>query len=208
MWYGTQLYKVLRNNLTGTYMQDVLENLESLSPDHARGLEAWFRLVRNMKGATGPRMLALIISIFLPTRVKDAKLVPEMIESMEKDIRELGVMGLDIPGILKSFALLQLIPAEMARDLQKLRQDLRDYTSCRTWCLDQVASSRPAGKALAPSDLMNLGDDAKRDEEKELPAEAPSPEELLAVWKGRSKGKSKGKGKSSREVSGGSYLLR
>ena len=113
---------------------------------------------------------------------------------MEGDIRELEVMGLPIPGILRSFALLQLVPADMARDLQKLRQDLRDYMSCRTWCLDQVAANRPAGKALAPSDMMNLVDGAPGGEKSEWPAEAPSAETLLAVWKGKQKGKGKGKG--------------
>ena len=109
------------------------------------------------------------------------------------NIRELGIMGLDLPGILRSFALSQLIPAHLSKDLQRVRHDLRDYMACRTWVFDQVAASRSVGgKSLAPSDLMNLGETQKEEEDTEWPTEAPSHETLLAVWKGQQKGKTWG----------------
>ena len=40
--------------LSGSYMLSVLENLQSMTPKHARGIEAWFRLVRDFKGPPGP----------------------------------------------------------------------------------------------------------------------------------------------------------
>ena len=69
-WLGENLHQVLQNNLEGSHMTSLLKNLDHVRRSPARGCEAWFKLVRQHKGNTGPRLMSLIKAIFAPDRIK------------------------------------------------------------------------------------------------------------------------------------------
>ena len=100
-WYGENLFQCLQSLLQGQHMTDLLRNLEGLQPVAARGFEAWFRLNRDVKGATGPRLIQLASRIFYPTRAK-AGAMGAALEAWEADIRDFEQSGQRLGPILSS----------------------------------------------------------------------------------------------------------
>ena len=80
-WLGENLYQVLQSLLGGSHMTNMLRNLDHVQPSPARGCEAWFKLVRQHKGNTGPRLMHLVSEIFAPTRVKNIEQVGAALEA-------------------------------------------------------------------------------------------------------------------------------
>ena len=195
-WYGENLYQCLQASLQGTHMTNLLRNLECITPSAARGFEAWFRLMRDFKGVTGPRLIRLAAGIFSPKRAQMTE-VASALEAWEADIREFELSGQRLGSLLKTFGLMRLIPQELEKDLIRLKHQLTNYTKSRTWVLDQVATRRDEGKTHAPVHQLEEGDlcnELHHNGEAE-----PSTEEILQLGRaayGKGKAESSAKGNS------------
>ena len=82
-WLGDNLYQVLQSLLEGSHMTTILKNLDPVQPYPARGIEAWFKLVRQCKGNTGPRLMRLVREIFAPVRIKSLEQLGGAVEAWE-----------------------------------------------------------------------------------------------------------------------------
>ena len=163
-------------------MTDLLRNLEGIQPVAARGFEAWFRLNRDVKGATGPRLIQLASRIFYPSRAK-AGTMGAALEAWEADIREFEQSGQRLGPILKNFGLTRLVPKEDESDLMKLQHQFKDYAGSRTWILKQEALRGGTGKSHR-SDAHGVWTEESPDEC--LPChgaggEEPTEEEIMAL---------------------------
>ena len=194
-WHGRGLLECLQSLLQSQQHQNMLRNLENQSGDPgAQGIEAWFRILREYKGATGPRLLQIATGIFFPTKVKDLTEVPAALEAWEALVKELQTSGQPIGDLLKMVGFMQLLPDDMNKDLTRVRHDITDYGASRIWVLDQIAARRNPPKKGAEIHHVDKERDEGGQEENE-----PSEDELLALgryqWDQRQgKGGSSGKG--------------
>ena len=88
-WLGENLWQVLQALLEGAHMTYMLRNLERVQPSPARGCEAWFKLSREHRGNTGPRLMRLVKEIFAPVRVK-LEQVAGALEAWENHVWQIG----------------------------------------------------------------------------------------------------------------------
>ena len=190
-WLGDNLYEVLQSIVTGQHMTYLLRNLEPVTPSAARGCEALFRIIRDLKGNTGPRFMQLVKEIFNPTRISKIEQIGGALEAWGHHVQALELAGQPLSSVLKTFGLMQLLPAEMEGQLVLLRQQLTNYAKCRAWVLDQAAA-RTKVKVPEVNGLENTAE--KEEAAGTADPEQPSQEELLAFWK-KGGGKAKGKGK-------------
>ena len=162
--WGEELYACLRQNLIGSQLQAMLRNLEDFGP--ARGYEAWFRVVRDCRGANGPRLLKLAVRLFNPHRLKMAELA-DGLEQWEADLREFEFPGQVIGDVLQIFGLTQLVPLELQKDLVRVNHTLSTYKECRRWCLDQCALRRDDGKANCDAHQVAWGGERTEEDQNE-----------------------------------------
>ena len=82
----------------------MLRNLEPIAPPAARGVEAWFRLVREYQGNTGPRLLRLVKAIFSPARV-NLEQMAGAVEAWGHHVQDLELAGQRPGPVLKTSGL-------------------------------------------------------------------------------------------------------
>ena len=182
-WLGDNLYEVLQAGVTGQHMTYLLRNLEPVTPTAARGCEALFRIIRAMKGDTGPRLMKLVKEIFAPKRVTNLENLGAALEAWENHVQCLELAGQRLSSILKTFGLMQLVPAKMEDEMILLRQQLTNYPKSRAWVLDQaVARTKVKGPEIQGLERPESKEDAAETEE-------PSFEDLMAFWQKKGGGK-------------------
>ena len=120
-WLGDNLYEVLQGLLDGAYMTKMMQNLDHIQPYAARGCEAWFKIVRQNKGNTGPRLMRLVKEVFAPVRTKNLEQLSAAVESWEGHVQDFEITGQRLGPILKTFGLMELVPDAMEEDLIKMR---------------------------------------------------------------------------------------
>ena len=69
-WHGEAMLQCFSANFQGKRQTDMLRNLEHVRPAAAQGVEVWFRVIREARGAAGPRLIRLAADIFHPSRAK------------------------------------------------------------------------------------------------------------------------------------------
>ena len=183
-WLGDNLYEVLQSNLSGAHLTYMMRNLEPITPQAARGFEAWFKLVREYQGNTGPRLLRLVKAIFSPARVRLDQ-VAGAVEAWEHHVQNFELAGQRLGPVLKTFGLMQLLPADLADDLVKMRQQLTNYAKVRMWVTDQVQIRARAPKA----EVNSVDQGTEGDGEVYKPQE---PEEVCGLGKAGGKDRRKG----------------
>ena len=99
-WHGEAMLMVFQANFQGKQQRDLLKNLERVQPIAAQGIEVWFKLLREFRGASGPRLIKLANSILHPARAK-MKDVRGALESWESDGFDFEFSGQRLGSVLR-----------------------------------------------------------------------------------------------------------
>ena len=140
-WHGQAMLQCFSANFQGKRQSDMLRNLEHVRPVAAQGIEVWFRVVREARGAAGPRRIRLAADIFHPPRAK-LENVNTAWEAWEADVYEFELAGQPRGTVLRMTGLCQLLPKDLQSDLHKFRHLLTSYPKARTWVAGQVVNGR------------------------------------------------------------------
>ena len=150
-------------------------------------------MVRDCRGANGPRLLRLAVRLFNPERAKLADLASAL-EMWEADLLEFEQSGQKIGDTLRTFGLTQLVPLELQKDLMRVNHTLGSYKECRRWLLDQGAHRRhePSGKPGADTNQVTW---EELNSQESTQSNVEYGDELNWTGAGRpERGKGKGKG--------------
>ena len=135
-WMNGQLYNVLAMNVEGSAFA-IVKSLAD-APE-VRGVNAWMRLMREYKGVTGQRLAGLVGRIFKPTRASKYNETNQAIVSWELLISEFNRgSGTELADLLKIYALKQLVPNELEKDMTRMASTLKTYKDYKEFAIDQV----------------------------------------------------------------------
>ena len=112
----------------------MLQNLEN-SP--CVGFQAWFRFVKDHKGAQEQYLLGLADRILHPKRVS-MESVREAIENLRQDIFNFERGGDQRLGkALRTLSVSKLVPLDLAKDLRMQSDNFQNYEAMEQWVIQQ-----------------------------------------------------------------------
>ena len=97
--------------------------------------------------------MKLVKEIFNPKWVSSIEQIGGALEAWENNVQALELAGQRLTPLLKTFGLMQLVPAQEEANMVLLRQ-LTNYAKCRAWVLDQAAART---KVKTPEVAENAG---------------------------------------------------
>ncbi len=205
-WCGEELYQLLVQKCDGPALA-IVRNQNTLGK--ARGLIAWFRIVRDAEGQVKEKMSEITERVFYSGRKAVApKEVMATIAAWEEEVREYKMLtGLEVDNNLMMLNLKRILPVDIDEMLQTV--EISEYAQAKEYALKQarVLSKKKGYKPLQLDLQEDEEETPKRkvqfEEEPSQEPESYSKDELLAwLGKGSSKGGKGGKGKEGKGSKG------
>ena len=144
-WMNHQLYQVLCLNLEGKAVATV-KNLTSKKD--VNGVLGWCKLMQDCSSMTAQRLQGLAVKVYSPKRCKLYADVNSSIEEWEANVAMFtAVEGKDMNPATKLYAIRQIVPEELEKDIVRASTSLNTYELVRSYIFEQVAVRRDVKNA-------------------------------------------------------------
>ena len=157
---SSQLYLCLCSKLDGASLTSI-KNLEA--HDLHVGFKAWLKVAHECTHMSAQRVQSLVVRIHQPKRVKKYSDVNPAIDDWESLLKQYELLErTTLADAMKVFALRQIVPEELDRDIYK-NNSLTDYITTKSYVQTQVnirrdLPSKPSGIVPMELDAAYLAD--------------------------------------------------
>ncbi len=110
-----------------------------------RGINAWLRTTKDFRSMSAQRLIGLVGRVFNPQRVKRLTELELVMETWQSNTVEYeNFTKTLVPEIARRYALRQLVPQDLEKDLTKLCTSLGSFQEDCKFVREQIAMSKPA----------------------------------------------------------------
>ena len=194
-WMNRELFSLLSLKTSN----DPLQITKGVKDDYAtRGAVAWHKITREVAGKTGVRLGLLADMVHHPKKITSYGDAMAELNKWNLNSKELAkIEGQQIAGFTKYTTLKNMIPEDLARDLEKDGTMLNDFTKAWNYVIAQIPMRKdnPLWKSQKKKDndmdigLAERADGEQRDADEEPQCQpCPTEDGQLHSLKGQGKG--------------------